>query len=494
MVQPANGTALGARTVAIAVLIAAWVALGTAHASDSLFAVALEGSPDEVRQLVAAGASPVARDANGDTPLHVAAQHNPDPNVIRALLAAGADVDSRTERGSTALMKAVWHNSAEVVLALIVGGADVALRSSDGQTALHYAARNNPAPEVVRALLAAGADVNTVSDNGRTALMQAAWHSSAEVVLALIAGGADVGALSADGQSALLYAAGNNPAPEVIHALLAAGADVDAVSVDEWGETPLMRAVQSNPSPAVVDALLNGGADPNARDSRGWTVLMLAESLGRNPDIVRVLLDAGADPTLSTLTFDADLDPSLRRAFVAAHRDLSKPADGREVLLRYPIHVHARLDGMIEVRTVFLVEEWLEGQLNKVLYRSYGAIYLGDFFDALTVAEMFTFHSGLVAYELGGSGLTNRVSRMLTVLTVRRDNSRDEMIVPMVASRRDGSGYVFSGDAFLRAGGTLTRAGTVRDGSVLTVPPALGADGRPNEYSRVYEFFGLLTE
>ena len=45
---------------------------------------------------------------------------------------------------------------------------------------------------------------------------------------------------------------------------------------------------------ATVEALLKAGADPNAKDDRGFTVLLLAASTGRTA-VVEALLAGGAD-------------------------------------------------------------------------------------------------------------------------------------------------------------------------------------------------------
>ena len=62
-------------------------------------------NPAVIETLLAAGANPMARNRDGHTPLHAAAQHwISDPGgMIKVLLAAGANLAARDEDGNTPL-------------------------------------------------------------------------------------------------------------------------------------------------------------------------------------------------------------------------------------------------------------------------------------------------------------------------------------------------------------------------------------------------------
>ena len=80
-----------------------------------------------------------------------------DAAVIRDLLARGADPDARDRHGQTALMRAARQGHAELVRALIEAGAALDVAAKYGLSALMLAAVNGR-EETARALARAGAD------------------------------------------------------------------------------------------------------------------------------------------------------------------------------------------------------------------------------------------------------------------------------------------------------------------------------------------------
>jgi hypothetical protein len=126
-----------------------------------------EGTLEEVRAAVDAGASVIAGNDYGLTALLAAAMWNNDIDVIEVLLEAGAEVNAKDNAGRTALMWAVHNRNAEAVSALLDAGAGARARDSDGKTALMLAEeREGCCPEIVDLL------------RGRAMPMKKPWAAS----------------------------------------------------------------------------------------------------------------------------------------------------------------------------------------------------------------------------------------------------------------------------------------------------------------------------
>ncbi|MGJ4929981.1 ankyrin repeat domain-containing protein [Bradyrhizobium sp. HKCCYLS2038] len=110
--------------------------------------------------------------ANRTTPLMKAA-HLGNVAVIRELLAAGASVAARNADGNNALWLACVGNHLEAIDALVEAGIDLDNSNDNGATALMYASSSGKAA-VVAHLLAKGADLSTETLDGFSALDMAA--------------------------------------------------------------------------------------------------------------------------------------------------------------------------------------------------------------------------------------------------------------------------------------------------------------------------------
>lgn len=172
-----------------------------------IFAAAYLDRPDDIRRLLADGATQLSRrDGFGQTPLHHAAEAGA-LGAAQALLAAGADPNARDSRGDTPailaahpgpwkptaageLLELLYAHGAEIDVHLAAATGDVArltaildsqperleARTASGATPLFEAAHNLQAG-AVRLLLARGADANAVGPAGQTPLDTAELHA-----------------------------------------------------------------------------------------------------------------------------------------------------------------------------------------------------------------------------------------------------------------------------------------------------------------------------
>ncbi len=157
--------------------------------------VCRKGKTELLKTLIAHGADLNSLDADGRTPLHVAADCN-RVEIVTLLIDAGADVNKREEQyGRTPLYLAIYDRNLDIVKLLVAAGADVNQYVNNAwspHTPLYIASKRN-CPEIVEVLIAAGADVNNGGKFGAdTPLYRASSQGYVATVEALIKGGADI--------------------------------------------------------------------------------------------------------------------------------------------------------------------------------------------------------------------------------------------------------------------------------------------------------------
>lgn len=114
----------------------------------NIWIAAADNQIDKVKHFIETGLSANAKDENGYTPLHAAAEYG-RLELIEYLVGEGADVNIRDNDGDTPLHATESSNVAEILVRL---GADVRTRNLDGLTPLEKALEEQDFPELIEYL------------------------------------------------------------------------------------------------------------------------------------------------------------------------------------------------------------------------------------------------------------------------------------------------------------------------------------------------------
>jgi ankyrin repeat protein len=300
--------------------------------------------------LLAAGAAVDAVDADGATPLLLAASFGNVP-LIRRLLAAGARVDAPAgNRYSGAMPQhlAAHHGDCEALALFLDSGGQVRPPQADGDGVqvggtmggLILLAADRSSLKTCTSPARLPWQVDAVNGRGRTAMhviATACWgfYESASATAAMVAvtelllqRGACVDARDQDGETPL-HGAARCWDLEAMRLLLDRGAEIDAR--DGQGRTPLMVLfegsgdVEGVSAPDAFRFLASRGADANAVDASGRSPL--SHACGHedtDADTVPALLAAGA-------RVGRDNGPQLIDELIAAAADADHPDMGQRV-------------------------------------------------------------------------------------------------------------------------------------------------------------------
>jgi ankyrin repeat protein len=293
----------------------------------ALMWAAAENHAGVVRALVEAGADVKAKSKGGAFTPFLFAVRAGQIEAAKALIEAGADVNQTLPDGTSALVLATINAHWELASVLLEAGADPNA-AAQGWTALHQIAwtrrpnygYNLPGPvstgrldalDLVKDLVGHGADVNAretkeprdgnrnmLNRIGATPFLLAAKAVDLPLMRALLDQGADPKLGNADGTTPLMVAAGvgiwapgESPGTEeeavaAVKMLLEIGAG-SATDVDKNGYTALHGAVHRGGSIPLVKLLVEHGARLDARNSKGWLPLTIAEGIEYTPDIFK---------------------------------------------------------------------------------------------------------------------------------------------------------------------------------------------------------------
>lgn len=179
-------------------------------AYQGLHAAARDGDVVALQKLIVRKTNLEERDAQGRTPVHVAAFASQDA-ALQVLAAAGADVNALEHRAyDVVTIAAVANDTALLDLALNLGASARNVTSPYDGTAL-IAAAHLGHHQVVKRLIAAGASLDHVNNLGWTALIEAVilgdgGANHVETVRALIDAGANASIADRQGVKPLDHA------------------------------------------------------------------------------------------------------------------------------------------------------------------------------------------------------------------------------------------------------------------------------------------------
>ena len=280
-------------------------------------------------RLLREGADVTTRDADGNTPLHLAALHG-HTDCVRALLDRGADANATNNAAATPLIYGI--TDIETVRALLAHHANPNAKTTLGMTPLLSAVSRGQSYDVAKLLIEAGADVHVTRegpfDGG--ALYRAIQACDQQTIDLLFSKGVSI---EATGKSfSPLHMAAMMGDLNTVKRLVEAGADVNysdkdyyfspghALNWAMWSEKHDVAAylidhgsdLKSAPSlnnhttamvwagfsqtgdPTIAKKLVAKGLDVNTRNAHGESALFYALETGEDTELTRYLRSVGA--------------------------------------------------------------------------------------------------------------------------------------------------------------------------------------------------------
>ncbi|XP_010828939.1 PREDICTED: ankyrin repeat and protein kinase domain-containing protein 1 [Bison bison bison] len=224
-----------------------------------------------------------AQEHEGWTPLHLAAQINPE-NVARLLVSHQADPNLREAEGKTLLHVATYFGHVSLVKLPTAQGAELDARQRNLRRPLHLAVERGKV-RATQHLLKSGAAPDALDQSGYSPLSTVPARGKYVICKMLLRYGASLELPTQQGWTPLHLAAYKGHL-EIIHLLAESQADVGVPGGTNW--TPLHLAA-CHKTEVVVSTLLKCGADPSAAEQSGWTPLHLAVQRGSFLSVIHLL-------------------------------------------------------------------------------------------------------------------------------------------------------------------------------------------------------------
>ncbi|XP_060064198.1 transient receptor potential cation channel subfamily A member 1-like [Ylistrum balloti] len=192
-----------------------------------------------------------ARDQDGKTPLHVAAEYS-NAKVIDILMQASqTELNDPDSDGKTPIMVAAEMGNYNTAQALLYHGADLSMRDEEYRTATMLATGAGHT-KLVKLLLNNYAEINISDKVKNTPLHIAAYHGHSDTAKLLLCRNAKVTSRNSYGKTAI-DAAIENKHTDVVIEMLKHTSWRDSMEMrDEDGFTPMKRLIEKVPEAALV--------------------------------------------------------------------------------------------------------------------------------------------------------------------------------------------------------------------------------------------------
>lgn len=245
--------------------------------------------PDKVKEFVN------DQDNNGNTLLHLAAQHGYS-DLIKWLLdkcAGTISANAQNNFGLSPLHMAVigCHFKITEKLLSVLDADDVNIRDASGEHVLHKAARNDDGSIFELLLGVNGIVLNASDDSGRNCFHHAAVNGNIKALQKLFSNGIDNKKIRDNDGKTCLHLAAQADGPDVISFLLKNDSEIDVNAADINGNTPLHLAAKSGNHNAAKALLASGRVQIKCRNNDGFTALVRANT----ESVFQIILEATGD-------------------------------------------------------------------------------------------------------------------------------------------------------------------------------------------------------